>query len=56
MAMKKMFLSLTSYLEKTPVAGLYKMIFDEYQRTEKYLLKLTRHISLMEDYPADALS
>jgi phosphoenolpyruvate carboxylase len=57
MAMKKCFFPLTSYLEKDPeFAGLYKMIFDEYQRTEKYLLKLTRHISLMEDYPADALS
>ncbi len=57
MAMKKCFFPLTSYLEKDPeYAGLYKMIFDENRRTEKYLLLLTKHKTLMEDYPSDALS
>ncbi|MEO5582872.1 MAG: phosphoenolpyruvate carboxylase [Saprospiraceae bacterium] len=57
MAMKKCFFPLTAYLEKDPeFAGLYKLIYEEYQRTEKYLLRLTRNRSLMEDYPADALS
>ncbi|MBL0109368.1 MAG: phosphoenolpyruvate carboxylase [Saprospiraceae bacterium] len=57
MALKKCFFPLTSYLEKDPeYAGLFKIIFDENKRTEKYVLKLTKHKSLMEDYPADALS
>jgi phosphoenolpyruvate carboxylase len=37
--------------ERSGIAGLYKLIYEEYERTEKYLLKLTRHESLMGDYP-----
>ncbi len=57
MAMKKCFFPLTAYLEKDPeYAGLYKMIYEENQRTERFLLLLTKHKTLMEDYPSDALS
>lgn len=57
MAMKKCFFPLTIHLQNDPeFAGLFKTIYDEYIRSEKYVLKLTSHRSLMEDYPADALS
>ena len=57
MAMKKCFFPLTAYLEKDPeFSGLYRIIFEEYKRTQKYVLMLTGHKILMEDYPADAIS
>lgn len=57
MAMKKCFFPLTAYLEKDPeFAGLYRIIYDEFKRTQKYVLLLTGHKILMEDYPADAMS
>lgn len=57
MAMKKCFFPLTMYLQSDPeYAGLFKIIYEEYIRSEKFVLKLTGHKYLMEDYPADALS
>jgi phosphoenolpyruvate carboxylase len=57
MAMKKCFFPLTAYLENDPeYAGLFHIIQSEFLRTERYVLRLTRHKILMEDYPADALS
>ncbi|MEP7267136.1 MAG: phosphoenolpyruvate carboxylase [Saprospiraceae bacterium] len=57
MAMKKCFFPLTAYLQNDPeYAGLFKIIFEEYNRTVKYILKLTNHKTLMEDYPADGMS
>ncbi len=57
MAMKKSFFPLTAYLETdAEFAGLFRIIYDEFKRTQKYVLLLTGHKFLMEDYPADALS
>lgn len=55
--MKKSFFPLTAYLETdAEFAGLFRIIYDEFKRTQKYVLLLTGHKFLMEDYPADALS
>ncbi|TDH28964.1 phosphoenolpyruvate carboxylase [Segetibacter sp. 3557_3] len=57
MAMKKCFFPLTAYLSAHPQYGeIWRMIFDEYQLTEKYLLKLTGNSKLMEGYPVESLS
>jgi phosphoenolpyruvate carboxylase len=57
MAMKKCYFPLTAYMADHPVYGvIWKMIFDEYELTKKYVLKLSGKKELMEDYPVDALS
>lgn len=57
MAMKKSFFPLTAYLSKHPVYGeIWDMIYDEYLRTKKYILALSGHQVLMENYVVDKLS
>jgi phosphoenolpyruvate carboxylase len=57
MAMKKCYFPLTAYMAEHPVYGvIWKMIFDEYELTKKYVLRLSGKTELMEDYPVDALS
>jgi phosphoenolpyruvate carboxylase len=57
MAMKKCFFPLTAYLSKHPKYGsLWNMIHDEFERTSKYILKLSGTKELMGDKPMDLLS
>ena len=57
MAMKKCYFPLTEYLSEHPVYGeIWRMIYDEYELTRKYVLKLSGKHDLMEDYPVDSLS
>jgi phosphoenolpyruvate carboxylase len=57
MAMKKSYFPLTAYLGKDPKYGsLWSMIVEEYERTIKYLRKLSGNNDLMSNYPVDQLS
>jgi phosphoenolpyruvate carboxylase len=57
MAMKKCFFPLTEYLSKDEKYGeLWNMIYQEYERTEKYLFRLSGKTELMADYPVEQLS
>lgn len=57
MAMKKCYFPLTEYLSSHPLYGeIWNMIYDEYELTRKYVLKLSGKLDLMEDYPVDSLS
>ena len=57
MAMKKNFFPLTAYLSDNKDYGeLWMKIYEEYERTLKYLAKLTKSSELMEQYPVDRLS
>ncbi|HYK57416.1 MAG TPA: phosphoenolpyruvate carboxylase, partial [Flavisolibacter sp.] len=57
MAMKKNFFPLTAYLSDHPQYGeIWNMIYEEYQLTEKYLLKLSGQNELMSNYPVEQLS
>ena len=57
MAMKKNFFPLTAYLSNHPQYGeIWNMIYEEYQLTEKYLLKLSGQNELMSNYPVEQLS
>lgn len=57
MAMKKSFFPLTAYLSKHEKYGeLWQMIFNEFNLTQTYLLKLSGKKELMEDYPVERLS
>ena len=57
MSMKKCFFPLTEYLSKNPQFSIiWKMIYNEYVKTEKYILKLTGNSELMGSYPVDRLS
>jgi phosphoenolpyruvate carboxylase len=57
MAMKKCFFPLTAHLGKHPVYGpLRNLIYEEYERTKKYVLLLSGNQTLMQDYPVDQLS
>ncbi|HEY0042380.1 MAG TPA: phosphoenolpyruvate carboxylase, partial [Flavisolibacter sp.] len=57
MAMKKSFFPLTAYLEKDQKYGtLWTMIADEYERTMKFIRKLSGTDALMSNYPVDQLS
>jgi phosphoenolpyruvate carboxylase len=57
MAMKKCFFPLTAHLGKHPVYGpLRNLIYEEYQRTKKYVLLLSGNQELMQEYPVDQLS
>ncbi|MBS1736595.1 MAG: phosphoenolpyruvate carboxylase [Bacteroidetes bacterium] len=57
MAMKKCFFPLTAYLAKDEkFGGIWTKIYEEFVLTEKYILKLTGHQTLMEEYPVEQLS
>ena len=57
MAMNKCFFPLTAYLSSHPKYGiLWNMIYEEFEQTKKYLLKLTGQTELMGDKPTDKLS
>jgi phosphoenolpyruvate carboxylase len=57
MAMRKCFFPLTAYLSKHPKYGnLWNMIHDEFERTSRYILKLSGTKELMGDKPMDLLS
>ena len=57
MSLTKSFFKLTSYMQKDPEYGpFWDQIHDEYQRTKKYLLKLTGQSELMENEPAGKAS
>ncbi len=57
MAMKKCFFPLTAYLSRDEKFGeIWTMIYEEFIITEKYILKLTGHNELMEEYPVEQLS
>ncbi|MEP6616959.1 MAG: phosphoenolpyruvate carboxylase [Ginsengibacter sp.] len=57
MAMKKCFFPLTEYLSKDEKYGeIWNMIYGEYERTEKYLFRLSGKTELMADYPVEQLS
>lgn len=57
MAMKKCFFPLTEYLSRHPQFGeLWNMMYNEFELTEKYVLKLSGHTELMADYPVEQLS
>lgn len=57
MAMNKSFFPLTAYLSKHPVYGeIWNKIFDEYERTTKYILLLKKGTALMDDKPIDQMS
>ena len=57
MAMKKCFFPLTRFLASHEKYGeLWRMIYDEYELTKKYILLLTGHNELMAGYPVEQLS
>jgi phosphoenolpyruvate carboxylase len=57
MAMKKSFFPLTNYLSNHPQFGeIWNNIMDEYELTQKYLLKLSGSNDLMNDYPVEQVS
>ena len=57
MAMKKCFFPLTEHFAAHPVYGeIWKMIYEEFLLTQKYLFKLSGKNELMADYPVEQLS
>lgn len=57
MAMSKSFFPLTAYLAHHAQYGsLWKMIYEEFDRTKKYLLRLSGAAELMADKPVNHLS
>ncbi|AKD05754.1 phosphoenolpyruvate carboxylase [Pontibacter korlensis] len=57
MAMKKCFFPVTAYLADHPKYGqLWKLIYEEFERTRKYVLMLADADRLMADKPLDELS
>lgn len=57
MAMKKCFFPLTQYLATDPQYGdVWQMIYEEFELTKNYVLKLGGKSELMEDYPVEQLS
>ena len=57
MAMKKCFFPLTAFLADDPRFGeVWRMIYEEYELTQRYILQLTEKGELMADYPVDQLS
>ena len=57
MAMKKCFFPLTAFLAEHPQYGtIWTMMFEEYERTKKYVALLSGHTDLMSNYPEDQLS
>jgi phosphoenolpyruvate carboxylase len=57
MAMKKCFFALTEYLSNDEKFGeVWNNIYEEYERTKKYVLMLSGRTELMSNYPVDSLS
>jgi len=57
MAMKKSFFPLTAYLANHPKYGdIWHKMYEEFNLTLQYVLKLSGNTELMEDYPVDQLS
>ncbi|MBC7508413.1 MAG: phosphoenolpyruvate carboxylase [Ferruginibacter sp.] len=57
MAMKKCFFPLTEFLSKDPkYAEIWTIIYDEFNLTKLYILKISDKKELMSDYPVDQLS
>ena len=57
MAMKKCFFPLTAHFATHPVYGeIWTLIYDEFELTQKYILKLSGKSELMADYPVEQLS
>jgi phosphoenolpyruvate carboxylase len=57
MAMKKCFFPLTESFSKHPQYGkIWRMIFNEYELSKKYIFKLSGKQELMSDYPIEQLS
>ncbi|MBS1921587.1 MAG: phosphoenolpyruvate carboxylase [Bacteroidetes bacterium] len=57
MAMMKSFFPLTAYILNHKQFGeIWKLIFEEFELTKKYLYKITGHSELMADYPVEHLS
>ena len=52
MSLAKSFLPLTAYMRKDPEFGeFWQIIYDEFVETERLLLKIAGHKTLMENYP-----
>lgn len=57
MAMKKCFFPLTAFIANHPQYGtIWTMMFEEFERTKKYLSLISGHSELMSNYPTDQLS
>ncbi len=57
MAMKKCFFPLTAFLSKHPqYGGIWNMLYEEYERTKKYIFLLSEKSELMGRQPVDQLS
>ena len=57
MAMKKCFFPLTEFLSRDPkYAEIWTVIYDEYNLSKLYILKIADKKELMSDYPVDQLS
>ena len=57
MAMKKCFFPLTETFSRHPKYGkIWRMIFNEFELTKKYIFKLSGNQELMQDYPIEQLS
>lgn len=57
MALLKSYFPLTHYLQNHPLYGdIWNNIHDEYQLTRRYILKISGHQNLMDDYPVDQQS
>jgi phosphoenolpyruvate carboxylase len=57
MAMKKNFFPLTAFLSDHPQYGeIWNIIYEEFERTTRYLLKLSGQNELMSNYPVEQLS
>jgi phosphoenolpyruvate carboxylase len=57
MAMKKSFFPLTAYLASHPKYGeMWHKMYEEFELTVQYVLKLSGNTELMEGYPVDQLS
>jgi len=57
MAMMKCYFPLTAYLKTHPQYGeIWTMIFEEYELTKTYILKLSDKKTLMENYSVDQMS
>ncbi len=57
MAMKKCFFPLTEHFSTHPVYGeIWRLIYDEFELTQKYIFKLSGKNELMADYPVEQLS
>ena len=57
MAMKKSYFPLTAYLSNhTKFGEIWKMIYNEFELTQRYIFQLSGKAELMADYPVEQLS